>query len=79
MLATTAVMSEGLSLPQVESLILYDLPRSPLMIQQIIARFQRFGRTKPLTINVINSGEAVKALGRVLSEIVSDPKERGAV
>ena len=40
LLATTAVMSEGLSLPQVESLILYDLPRSQLMIQRIIGRFQ---------------------------------------
>lgn len=67
LLATTALMTEGLNLAKVESLVLYDCPRSRLMLQQVLGRFQRFGRTEPLTIDVINGGEAIELFGENLS------------
>lgn len=76
LLATTALMVEGFSMPQVDSLVMYDLPRSQLMLQQILGRFQRFGRTVPLTIDVINGGEAMEVLGQILSANAGD-RQRG--
>lgn len=52
LIATTA-MTTGLNLPQVETAVLYDLPRSPLELEQIYGRFQRFGRNAPLVVQLI--------------------------
>ena len=53
LLATTAMLTEGIALPHVASLIFYDLPPSTLMLQQVYGRFHRFGRTVPLTVHVL--------------------------
>ena len=53
LLATTAAISEGLNLSQVEELVLYDLPSSKLKLEQIYGRFQQFGRTRPLKLSVL--------------------------
>lgn len=53
LLATTALVAQGTSMPYVDSLVLFDLPRSPLEKQLILGRFWRFGRAAPLTIEVI--------------------------
>lgn len=66
-LLATAAVTGGLSMPQVESLVLYDPPRSRLMLQQILGRFQRFGRRAPLTIDVVNSRETMELLTELLS------------
>jgi superfamily II DNA or RNA helicase len=76
LLATAAVMSEGVNLPQVESVVLYDLPQSRLMLQQILGRFQRFGRRGPLTIDVINSRETVQLLTELCELSRPQPKKQ---
>ena len=76
LLATTAMVTTGFDLPQVESLILYDLPRSPLMLQQVYGRFQRFGRTEPLRLSVLcdpnRANSAATMIVDKLREIVAD-------
>jgi hypothetical protein len=62
LLATTALMTGGLSMPQADSLVMYDLPHSQIMLQQILGCFQRFGRKTPLRITVLNDGEANEVL-----------------
>jgi hypothetical protein len=69
LIATTAVM-EGLNMPKVESLIMYDLPKSRLILQQILGRFQRYGRSVPLKIDVINGQDGIELLSEVILESV---------
>jgi hypothetical protein len=52
LLATTAIL-KGISLSEVDSLVMYDLPRSSLALQVLFAHFQGFGRKVPLTLNVL--------------------------
>ncbi len=44
LVATMAVMTEGFVLPEVTDLILYDVPGSKILLQQVLGRFDRFGR-----------------------------------
>jgi len=53
LLATRAVMSEGLNLPDVTDLVLYDVPRNRSALQQVFGRFDRLGRIGRLTIHVL--------------------------
>ena len=53
LLTTMAMTTEGIDLPQVESLVLYDVPRSPLKVMEIYGRFQRFAQTKTLKLIVL--------------------------
>ena len=53
LLATTAMLAQGIELPHVASLIFYDLPHSSLMLQQVYGRFHRFGRIVPLKVHVL--------------------------
>jgi hypothetical protein len=53
LIATRAVMSEGVSLRDVTDLVLYDIPTGNLRIQQIVGRFDRIGRRTPLTVHVL--------------------------
>jgi superfamily II DNA/RNA helicase len=46
-------MSEGLDLPEVTDLVLYDLPRNRSALQQVLGRFGRFGRRGRLTIHAL--------------------------
>ncbi|MFA6244704.1 MAG: DEAD/DEAH box helicase [Candidatus Hydrogenedentales bacterium] len=53
LVGTSAVMTEGVSIDQVTDLVLYDVPRSLLLIQQLLGRFDRFGRQNPLNVHVL--------------------------
>lgn len=53
LLATRAAMSGGLDLPDFTDLVLYDLPRDELSLQQLYERFNRFGRVGRLTIHAL--------------------------
>jgi superfamily II DNA/RNA helicase len=46
-------MSEGLNLPDVTDLVLYDVPRNRSALQQVFGRFDRLGRIGRLTIHVL--------------------------
>ena len=48
--ATIAIMSTGLALPEVTDLILYDIPDSEFALQQVLGRFDRFGRSTQLNV-----------------------------
>ncbi len=52
LVATRAVMT-GLSLREVTDLVLYDVPISKLALQEVLARFDRFGRSSQLNIYVL--------------------------
>lgn len=71
LLATIAVL-EGLDVPNVTDLVLYDLPDSTLSLEQILARFDRFGRTSPLHIHAFvesrDAGQAVLKQLRLLCD-----------
>lgn len=67
-LISTLAALEGLSMPNVNSLILYDIPQSPLVLRQILGRFQRFGRTVPLTIHVFSDQKGIDVLSGILLE-----------
>lgn len=67
-LISTAAAMEGIGMPEVKTLIMYDLPQSPLAMRQILGRFQRFGRSLPLTIYVFSDQKGID----VLREIILD-------
>lgn len=52
----TMALMQGLELPNVDNLILYDLPRGKIQKQILYGRFNRIGRTKPLKITVFLEG-----------------------
>lgn len=51
--ATMAFMTEGLGLPEVTDLIFYDLPTNNLLMQKLLGRFDRFGRSKQLHVYLL--------------------------
>ncbi len=53
LVATRAVMTESLSLPDVTDLVLYDLPDSDRLLGQVLGRVDRFGRTVQLHIHAL--------------------------
>jgi hypothetical protein len=65
LVATRATMTEGLSLPDVTDLVLYDLPTSSITLQTALGRFDRFGRTSRLRIHALVPADDVD---RTLSE-----------
>ncbi len=67
-LISTIAALEGISLPNIESLVLYDLPSSPLVLRQILGRFQRYGRAVPLTISVFSDQVRIDMLRDILRE-----------
>ena len=66
--ATRALMTEGLDVPEVSDLVLYDSPLNPVSLQQLLGRFDRFGRVAQLHVHVLVPSNAVDALitGRLL-------------
>jgi superfamily II DNA or RNA helicase len=72
LLATTG-MTEGIDLPQVAWLVLYDLPRSPGVLAQIYGRFQPLERTEPLRLSVLHNRDIgpARSLNK-LREVVAD-------
>ncbi len=57
LVATMALMTEGLGLPEVTDLIFYDLPANDLLMQRLLGRFDRFGRSKQLHVYVLKNPE----------------------
>jgi hypothetical protein len=57
-LVATIATIKGLALPRVETVVLYDLPRDPIALEQIYGRFQRFGRSAPLTFQLLLEPDA---------------------
>jgi ERCC4-related helicase len=63
-------LMEGLNMPGVESLIMYDVPKSRLLLQQILGRFQRYGRSTALKVDVINDPYGTDLLNAVIRETI---------
>jgi superfamily II DNA or RNA helicase len=80
LIATTSVMIEGLSLPYVTDLVLYDLPTSRFALDEVLGRFDRFGRSTQLRIHALAPSDgAANALSgqlQILREIVSGEQVR---
>ena len=57
LVATTSILSEGLDLPPVTDLVLYDIPESKNTLLQILGRFDRLGRGKKLNIHILKCSE----------------------
>ncbi|MDZ4781096.1 MAG: DEAD/DEAH box helicase [Planctomycetia bacterium] len=70
-LGTDGALSEGISLPQVAHVVHYDLPSNPLILAKRCGRFDRFGRTGPLTMYVLKDESGVLAFESRLIERVA--------
>ena len=53
LMATGAVMTEGVNVRDVTDLVIYDIPSSRLAIQQLLGRFDRLGRRSRLEVHVL--------------------------
>jgi len=53
LVATRAVMTEGVSLRDVTDLVLYDLPGSEVALREVLGRFDRVGRRTQLHIRAL--------------------------
>ncbi len=49
-LIATSILGEGIALPEVELLVLYDIPESERAVAQLYSCFNRIGRTEPLEV-----------------------------
>jgi ERCC4-related helicase len=66
--ATIAAMSEGVALGEVTDLVLYDFPSSRAALEQVLSRFDQFGRRTQLNVHVLVpsngvDGSVTEALG----------------
>lgn len=79
-LVATRAMTEGLSLPDVTDLVLYDLPGSRDAFQKVLGWLDRFGRTKQLTIHALAPSDGADGVllerHRLLHEIVAEQQGR---
>jgi superfamily II DNA or RNA helicase len=53
LVATTVGIAEAHNFAAVTDLVLYDLPRSKIALQQVLGRFDRFGRQSRLNVHVL--------------------------
>jgi superfamily II DNA or RNA helicase len=79
LVATRAVMAEGINLSHVTDLVLYDAPESRLALQQVLGRFDRFGRLSQLSVHVLVPRFGADAMGsapvQLLREILAGRTE----
>lgn len=69
-LGTDAAISEGIAMPNVSSVVHYDLPSTALAMARRCGRFDRFGRTAPLTMFVLKDESEVLAIeSRLIEQI----------
>ncbi|MFM0305197.1 helicase-related protein [Paraburkholderia sediminicola] len=76
LIATNVIWSSGAELGAVDSLVLYDVPRSEMTQRQLLGRFNRLGRNQTLTVHALvdatsdpsTSREAIDTLARILRE-----------
>lgn len=81
--ATSAALSEGIVLPEVTDLVLYDIPGSNTALQQVLGRFDRFGRRTQLNVYALlpsteafgASSDSVQLLRQVLGS--ASPEKGG--
>ncbi len=52
LIATTAML-QGIELPEVTDIVLYDIPSSKIALQVILGRFDRFGRQNRLSVHAL--------------------------
>jgi hypothetical protein len=75
LLATRAAVSEGFDLKDVTDLVLYDLPTGEAATQQLLGRFDRYGRTGQLRIHVLtqagNTDPVEMQARRLVAAVVS--------
>lgn len=57
--ATRAAMSPGVEFSKVTDLVLYDVPGSSAALQQILGRFDRFGRSTQLNVHILLQSNGV--------------------
>jgi SNF2 family DNA or RNA helicase len=57
LVATNASVATGFELPHVDVVIFYDLPHSPMMLQQLLGRFWRVGRSTALNLIALSRPE----------------------
>ncbi len=79
LVATRAVMAEGIDLSHVTDLVLYDVPSNSVALQKVLGRFDRFGRQTQLNVHVLvppNGTDSLdsESLG-LLRELVGAPVE----
>jgi SNF2 family DNA or RNA helicase len=71
LIGTDAAMSEGVAMPQVAHVVHYDLPSNSLAVEQRCSRFDRFGRTEPLTMYLLDDESGVLAFeSRLIQDVV---------
>lgn len=58
LVGTTAIMRAGVDLPDVADLVLYDVPHNKVTLQQVLGRFDRFGRRIQLNVYVLSPSNA---------------------
>lgn len=63
LVATRAVMAEGIDLSQVTDFVLYDIPDSEVALQQVLGRVDRFGRLSQLNVHALVPLNGPDALG----------------
>ena len=72
MIGTDAAM-EGSAMPQVAHAIQYDLPANPLSVAQRCGRFDRYGRTTPLTMYVLKDESGVlESESSLIDKVISN-------
>jgi Helicase conserved C-terminal domain len=64
LVATRAVLTEGVSLGEVSDLVLYDIPGSQIALDQILGRFDRFGRKTQLKVHAFAPSNSFAGQGR---------------
>jgi hypothetical protein len=82
LLATRAAISEGVTLGEVTDLVLYDIPPRKVALQQLLGRFDRFGRLSQLNVHVlvpsnVSDRHISEPLG-FLHEVVGSPPSASA-
>jgi superfamily II DNA/RNA helicase len=60
--ATRAAISDSAALSEITDLVLYDLPSSPVALQQVLGRFDRFGRRTQLNVYALIPSNSAKSL-----------------
>jgi superfamily II DNA or RNA helicase len=77
LLATGAVMTEGVNVRDVTDLVVYDVPSRRLAIQQLLGRFDRLGRRSRLDVHVLvpsnDIGPISNQLGLLREVLASAP------
>lgn len=81
LVATRAIISEGIDLYKVTDLVLYDVPGNKVALQQVLGRFNRFGRLHQLTIHVLapsnSSNDFITQSSGLLREIYGELSKDG--